>query len=247
MVNRYAAGGFCIGNLALEDCVKWGINRELLSILPYAPTHSVVVNKARWELLAEKVADRSVFLYTGSLERRKGIDVLLKAFAHVLKRCRSTNWMLALVGPDRSSGRYELLAKRLGIIDQVLFLGATSWSDLATDYAVAKVFVLPTRHDGWGAVVSEAMGHGKAIIVTNQAGAAQHLVDPGVNGFVVKAGDVKSLAYALEEYIVKVGLAERHGAASTLIYQRFSPSTNAARFVAILRNRLSLKMGASSL
>ena len=171
------------------------------------------------------------------MKHRKGIDLLLKAFAEVSKS-DDNSWFLKLIGNDLSNGSYTANAKKLGIESIVSFSGVIPYSEIAADYMNASVLILPSRFDGWGAVVNEGVAHGKALIVSDQCGAAQHLVDAGVNGFVVKADDWRSLAHAMQAYIKNPDLADRHGKASLLIYERFSPDNNAKRFIEMIHSWL---------
>ncbi|MGZ8983661.1 MAG: glycosyltransferase family 4 protein [Methylotenera sp.] len=232
LVNKHAIGALGCGNLALEDFVRWGMKIEKLGLLPYSPHISKVNGSNPSESLSG--IGENVFLYVGSLESRKGIDVLLKAFAALHRQHTDFKWVLVLVGKDFSNGAYAASAKKMDIGNSVVFQGVIPAIEIATCYLNASVVILPSRFDGWGAVINEGAAHGKALIVSDQCGAAQHLVDPGVNGFVVKAGDRRSLANAMRAYMLNPDLAARHGKASSLIYERYSPQHNARRFVEIL-------------
>jgi glycosyltransferase involved in cell wall biosynthesis len=67
-------------------------------------------------------------------------------------------------------------------------------------YRRADVFVLPSLEDGFGLVVGEAMACGLPVIVSSECGASE-CVDTDVDGWVVQAGQVESLAEALETAI----------------------------------------------
>ena len=75
-------------------------------------------------------------------------------------------------------------------------MGFNNPTALPEIFAAADIFVLPSRHDGWGVVVNEALGAGLPIIVSDRVG-ARDLVENGCNGFVTTAGDIDSLASAL--------------------------------------------------
>lgn len=240
MVNSHAIGAFGCGNIAIEDFVHWGIKREKIGFLPYTPEWIRVVKRENESLLNNVVKSRKVFLYIGCLEKRKGIDLLLKAFSEATKSYRSNDWILVLVGNDLSDGRYAIRARKLGIADSTFFVGVIPVSEISAVHMMADVFILPSRFDGWGAVVSESAAHGKALIVSDQCGAAQHLVDPGVNGFVVEAGNWRSLTNAMQAYISSPDLAFRHGKSSLLISESFSSQSNAKRFVEILCSWLAI-------
>jgi glycosyltransferase involved in cell wall biosynthesis len=64
------------------------------------------------------------------------------------------------------------------------------------------VLVLPSLLDGFGMVVSEALAHGLPVITTRNTGAAD-LIEPGINGWVIDAGNVEALAERLEHCIAR--------------------------------------------
>lgn len=239
MVNSHAIGAFGCGNLAVEDFARWGIQSEKLGLLPYSPSIYSVIPNAETESSSRN--EKNIFLYVGTLERRKGIDILLKAFAVSRNHNDGSKWVLVLVGKDLSNGAYAACANQMGIADSVVFQGVVPATGIATSYVNSSVLILPSRFDGWGAVVNEGAAYGRALIVSDQCGAAQHLVDPGVNGFVVRAGDWRSLANAMHAYVSSPDLAARHGRASASIYESFSPQANAKRFVEILGTWLAIK------
>ncbi|MGR8932644.1 MAG: glycosyltransferase family 4 protein, partial [Gammaproteobacteria bacterium] len=191
-VAKYALGALAIGSLASKDFLRWGIPARKIAFLPYsvAPLRADVDPDDRIERFA---AGRKIFLYCGELARHKGIDVLLRAFASL----QDDGWVLVLVGPDRSGGKYLALAKRLGIERKILFRGTLSSERIATAMIQANVLVLPSRYDGWGVVLNEAASLGKALIGTTACGAAHHLIQPGINGYRIASNDPQALAIAM--------------------------------------------------
>lgn len=230
MVNRYALGAFAIGSLATVDFSKRGIRREKIAFLPYSV--SVFEEWIGVDFTCEKFCEgRPAFLFVGSLCPRKGLDILLYAFAQLSS---FSKWVLIIVGDDRWKGGYLALAKKLGIASRVLFRGVVKASAVASVYKAAKVLVLPSRADGWGVVLNEAASMGLALIASDQVGSAYHIIDPGENGFCVQAGSVKSLWYAMGAYVADPCLAERHGKHSLQIFKQFTPERNAERFVSTI-------------
>jgi glycosyltransferase involved in cell wall biosynthesis len=138
---------------------------------------------------------------------------------------------LILIGADRSNGEYIKLARKLNIQNQVDFLGVVQSTEINEYLSQSDVFILPTRFDGWGAVLNEAASLGKPIISTDQAGAAYHLIEDGKNGFMVNAGDVKSLTKAMQYYIDKPEQISIHGKRSFEIFKNFTPEKSAELLV----------------
>lgn len=133
-------------------------------------------------------------LSVGSLVPRKGHDVLMQALA----RLRRLSWRLTLVGPERDrrcARRLRCLSRSLGLSARVRFAGSVRPNALEQCYREADLFVLPSRMEGYGIALAEAMAHGLPI-VTTPAGAIPEVV-PATAGVFVQPGAVKPLARAL--------------------------------------------------
>ena len=148
-----------------------------------------IAAKERWTRSKETVD----VLFSGQLIERKGVDVLIQAFTQVSHRIPELRLQLLGTGPAFLS-----LAKLvpLELQNRVQFLGFQQPDALPKIFATADTFVLPSRHDGWGVVVNEALGAGLPIIVSDRVG-ARDLVKHGCNGLITRAGDIDSLASAL--------------------------------------------------
>jgi glycosyltransferase involved in cell wall biosynthesis len=139
------------------------------------------------------------FISAGQLIHRKGIDLLIEACATLPK----TGWHLDIYGdgPDRRS--LEQLAARLGLADRVTFHGMVSSDAVQKALAMADCAVLPSRFDGWGTLVNEALAAGTPAICTSSCGSATLLAD--IPGAITPAA-AEPLAAALS-HALKVGVA----------------------------------------
>ena len=134
-------------------------------------------------------------VYAGVLIPRKGVHLLLQAFA-ALDHPRAR---LHLVGGAENSAYAEKLrreAAELGISERVNFAGAVSQRELAAYFAAARVMVLPSLSEGLGRVVVEAMLLGTPVIGSRVGGIPDLIVD-GENGYLVEAGNEGELTAAL--------------------------------------------------
>jgi len=132
-------------------------------------------------------------LFLGRLGQRKGTYDLLKAIPEVLKSVPDAMFFL---GGDGDVKECQALAREYAIGNRVSFLG---WIDNAAkeaQFRKASIFVLPSYHEGMPMSVLEAMAHGLATVSSNAGGIPQ-IIDHGVNGLRVEAGDVSGLADAL--------------------------------------------------
>ena len=122
------------------------------------------------------------FLFVGTLQPRKNLDGLLRAYALIAER---TNWPLVVVGGAGwlESPIYRLI-RRLGIARRVRFAGYVEPEELPSWYAAATVFVFPSHCEGFGIPVLEAMATGTPAITSSisslpeVAGGAALLADP---------------------------------------------------------------------
>ena len=134
-------------------------------------------------------------VYAGVLIPRKGLHHLLNAFA-ALNHPRA---MLHLVGGAENAAYAESLrrqAAELGIDNRVRFAGAVSQRELASQFAAARVLVLPSLSEGMGRVVVEAMLLDIPVIGSRVGGIPDMITD-GVNGYLVQPGDEAELTGAL--------------------------------------------------
>jgi glycosyltransferase involved in cell wall biosynthesis len=131
----------------------------------------------------------------GSLEHRKGIDILL----HALARLKDPVPMTVVAGDGPLRPILESLAAELGIAASVHFLGFRP--DLPRIMAAADLFVLSSRWEGCPMVVLEAMALGRPIVATAVGGVPELLVD-GESGRLVPPESPEALSQAIQEILV---------------------------------------------
>ena len=150
----------------------------------------------------EQKAER-VFLFSGSLIARKGVDLLARAFVRLAAEFDHVR--LRIVGDGELR---DALAQTLGpVSERVQFIGFKDWNELPAEYAKADVLCVPSRYDGWGLVVPEGLASQLPVIATDRMGAALEFVETGYNGWLIRAGDEEALFGAMREAAV-VGLDE---------------------------------------
>ncbi len=108
------------------------------------------------------VTDNGCFFYCGNLETRKGTDILLKAFAEYRRKGGTKG--LRLSGKVRDEVIRELLEDET-FSTGVTYLGYLSEEGRNTEYASCSCFVFPSRAEGFGVPVLEAMNYMKPVLV----------------------------------------------------------------------------------
>jgi glycosyltransferase involved in cell wall biosynthesis len=171
-------------------------------------------------------------LAVGAVVARKGYDVLIDALAALA----DLDWRLVIAG-DRSRDRAtaDAVAAQIaacGLGARVRMLGAVGDEELARLHAEADVFVLASRHEGYGMAFAEAINRGLPVVGT-RAGAIPETVPPGA-GILVDADDVPALAAALRTMIADARAREAYAAAAR------AAATNLPRWDATARTFLAV-------
>lgn len=129
----------------------------------------------------------------GRYEYDKGYDLLLKVWKEV--ESQRPDWRLDIYGMgDRSS--YEELAQELGIDMHRCCLHG-SITDVTTVYQNSSVFVLPSRFEGFGLVMVEAMACGLPVVAFDCDNGPRSILTDGKSGYLVPTGDIHAMAERL--------------------------------------------------
>jgi glycosyltransferase involved in cell wall biosynthesis len=138
--------------------------------------------------------DHLVILFAGKFEEKKRPLDLLEAF----RLLNEPDVSLLFVG----SGHLEQeLRERAAPVPNVFFAPFQNQSNMPRTYAACDLFVLPSfgPEESWGLAINEALCLARPVIVSDHVGCGPDLVEPGGNGLVFPAGDVKALTAALQE------------------------------------------------
>lgn len=146
-------------------------------------------------------AGAAEILFVGRLVERKGVEVLVRALAHLRRRREAR---LTIVGEGEWEPRIRAAARAAGVASAVTFTGRIDESALVEAYERASVFALPAVRDakgdteGLGVVLLEALSFGVPVVASDAGGIPDIIVD-GETGWLVPPRDAGALARALEE------------------------------------------------
>ncbi|PWT89620.1 MAG: glycosyltransferase [Blastocatellia bacterium] len=183
-----------IGKFAVDTYrSEFGSQRQYFN-LPYFSN----LQRFRDTLNSRNGANAQTFLFSGSLIKRKGIDLLANAFMRLLREGHNARLRIVGDGPLRSS-----LGRTLGQVESAVeFVGFVDWSELMPQYATSDVLCVPSHYDGWGMVVPEGLASGLPVIATDRTGAALEFIEAGRNGWLIPAGDGDALFNAMREAVI---------------------------------------------
>jgi glycosyltransferase involved in cell wall biosynthesis len=179
--------------------------------------------RVRWGMSA----DERVVLYVGRLEDYKGVQVLLAAFARTASE--ENGLCLAIAGDGTLRSRIEAIAAAPD--RRVSYLGRLSGDDVLRAYIAADIFVLPSLSESWGLAVNEAMACGLPVIVSDQVGCANDLVQRGETGLVVGAQCENELASAIRQLAGDEPARRRMGQAAERLISSWTLENEASNIV----------------
>lgn len=157
--------------------------------------------------IVRKYADRNLILFIGQIKLRKGWDIMLEALRHLDKNLKAK---LIFITATSDSEPPELKEKinRLGVRDDVIFLGKVDGPPLKEIYELANVVVVPSRYEGFGLAVTEAWEMKKPVVASDVPAINEHLVNEA-NGLSVPPEDSLSLARAIERILKDPDLRQK--------------------------------------
>lgn len=143
--------------------------------------------------------DTVVFGAVGRIDRLKGLDILVSAFARVAESVKQTKLLIVgeAEGKSRSFKKNLLrMVECLHLSERVVFAGHQN--DPVPYLAAMDVLVMPSRTEGFGRSAVEAMAMAKPVIASD-VGALPEIVSNGQTGYNFHDGDVDALAYRMKE------------------------------------------------
>lgn len=158
-------------------------------------------------------------LFVGNLAPRKGLHLVLDAFA----RLSTQPCALDVVGSPSVdpvyAARLQAQAAALPPVHSIAWHGRVDDATLSRLYWNADLLVVPS-YEGFGIVYLEAMAFGLPVIASTH-GAAHELITPGVNGYLLPPGASEQLAGYLTHYSKRRPLITEHGAHARRVYDSF--------------------------
>ncbi|HEX9907728.1 MAG TPA: MSMEG_0565 family glycosyltransferase [Thermoplasmata archaeon] len=193
--------------------------------------------------LPKRDGGRPNVLFVGGLEPRKGLEYLLEAMEYVHREVPGTRLVAVAKTGFRGTDDWKwfaTLADRLGIADCVEFHESVKQETLLRFYSNCDILALPSKTEGWGLALMEAMACGKPV-VASRAGGIPELVRDGIEGILVEPGDVRGLAGALGTLLGDNRLRSRMGRAGVSRVRSFSWDRTARVALREYRKALSIR------
>jgi len=179
--------------------------------------------------------NRPYILFVGTLEPRKNISALLKAFCIAKQK---GNFKHSLVITGRKGWLYDdifRIIKELKIENDVMFTGFIPDEDLPSLYHGADLFVYPSLYEGFGLPVLEAMACGIPVITSNSSSLPEVVGDAGI---LVDPQDVEGLARVILKVLSNKALSDELAHKGKLQAQWFTAERMARETIRVYRSVL---------
>lgn len=242
-ISRSRADGLIFESQAMADLAMYGrgIPADMIDVIPlgvdttaFAPERSGYVYDA-----LELPRDRKVVIYTGHMERRKGVHTLIEAAIEILTRRRRSDVCFLLCGNAADQSKeYERMYAGLGIEDLIRFGGYRS--DLPRIYPDCFCGIIPsTGWDSFPRTSLEMAAAGLPVVASRLHGLPEAVLD-GQTGLLFEPGNAQALADRLELLLDQPALAAEYGRRGRERCEReLSLQAHRARLLAAVRRRLN--------
>ncbi len=163
----------------------------------------------------------------GRFVPEKGFDLLIEAFARIAREI--PEWRLVIYGDGSERAALESQIAAADMADRIALPGAVK--DLPAHLAQAAMFALPSRTEGFGNVLAEAMAVGRPVAAFDCPTGPGELVRNDETGILVPAADCAALAVALRRLASDGALRARLGAAAAEAMRAYRPERIASAWI----------------
>jgi len=222
---KYATGIIAQTNIAGEILNK-KTNAQNIRVIPNA------VNVINTNISNKK----KQIVTVGRLSREKGHTILLKAFSQV----RQNDWTLHIVGDGPKMQELTDEVRQLGMEERVIFYGHLK--DFSKILGESQIFVLPSFYEGFPNALVEAMSVPLACISSDCIAGPRDIIEEGINGILVKPGDVNELTAAINRLIGDNELRLKLAIEAYKVQERFNFDTIAIQYLDFLFSNTQNKL-----
>lgn len=193
--------------------------------------------KAAFETLCPAIKGKKYLLFLSRINYKKGVDLLLKAYAKILKD-HKIDFDLVIAGPgemEEYGKSMKALMAELGLqADRVHFTGMLKGDPKWGAIYGAEAFVLPSHQENFGIAVVEAMACKKAVIISNKVNIWREIAEG--DGGIVNEDDLAGTIASLEQWVglmqeqqIQIGVN-----AHTIYLNKFTAEATSKKFVEVL-------------
>ena len=205
-----------VSNYTAKFLYQYGIQKERVRVIPNGANEKIFRFNPEKEKLRKLYGfeGKRVILTVGSVSERKGQDIVIQALTEVVRLIPEIVYVI--VGKSNKQEYFESIARKHGVLSQVVFFGIASNQQLVDLYNLADLFILNSRHsrdgdfEGFGIAVIEAALCGLPAIVSKESGLTE-AIEEGITGLSIRPEDPvetsKAIALLLRDNVLRERMA----------------------------------------
>lgn len=183
--SAYAAGDYGLFGAYWEKCYKWG----------YFPK---TIHCSEEQIFEKKKNTAVHLLWCGRMLGWKHPELAVMAANHL--REKGIPFRMDIIGEGESKTELQRQLAEHHLVDAVVMHGFLAPDQVRSYMDNADIFLFTSDfHEGWGAVLNEAMNSGCACVASHAIGAAPYLIRDGENGFLYRNGDTGQFCRRVEQ------------------------------------------------
>jgi len=225
LARRDASIVVCPSQATIDECIVHGFDPKKIRLVPWGIDPTVIESSAIMAMRSRLGITGRYVLWAGTIEPRKNLPVLLSAFEGIEDR----DVTLVLAGPEGWNEQIDDQLGRLG--SRVVRVGFVESETLSELQAGAELFIFPSRQEGFGLPVLEAMAQGTAVITSSGTSTEEVVGDCGV---VVDPSDVDALRAEIDRLLAddverdRLGRAGLNRATSLFTWEKTAKALQSA-------------------
>lgn len=199
------------------------------------PNIDVIPNAAR--AISDSTSDCSSkrVIAVGRLDYQKGFDRLIEAWKIVQRSGKFADWRLDIFGQGEWKEMLEKMIVERGL-NRTAFIN-NPVSDIASEYLRSSILVMSSHYEGFPMVMIEGMSAGLPAVSFDCKCGPRDIIDDGVNGLIVKEGDIDALASALMRLMADDRLRKAMGKEAVKVTDRYSEESVMAKWKQIFSDK----------
>jgi glycosyltransferase involved in cell wall biosynthesis len=231
---RKASRVIAVSEATKRDAIRqFGLNRDKIDVVyEAADTNLLKLRDSHTDIRKKFDLPEKFVLYVGTLEPRKDVPTLIQAWQRYRSKTKS-NVVLAIAGGIGLHGQETIrMIRSLGAKSGIMYLGYISHNHKVLLMRAAQAFVFPSRYEGFGLPVLEAMQLGTPVITTNVSSLPEVA---GTGALLVKPGNIQELAQAIQRVMSSASTREKMSRAGREQAKRFSWAKTARETLAVYK------------
>ncbi len=185
---RQADRVICVSHYLKKAIMNLGVPSEKIAVIPNG-----IDTKTFY--LSSSPNGKSDIIFVGNFIERKGLDLLIKSFKKISMKSPDVNLKILGNGPIKS--KIQLMVNELELNNRVKFMDQVSNTEIATIIQNSRLLCLPSREEGFGVVLIEALACGVPVVGARTGGIIDIIKSEEI-GLLFEPGDANDLAFKLQ-------------------------------------------------